>query len=122
MILAVGELHAAIDFPWLEGQASKALGDPPLTLCERNLIRAAFSGTTYDCTKLPDADRVLRAALITWIASSDGNMPRVGRNGIAVGGAKVVGKLDLSNLKMPYPLAIMKSVIDQCPDSPAMRP
>jgi hypothetical protein len=58
-----------------------------------------------------DAQRDIRASLIRWLCSDPEATPRVDPDGIRVIGARMVGLLNLSNIRTQFPIALRKSAI-----------
>jgi hypothetical protein len=58
-----------------------------------------------------DRNRDIRAALINWLCVDPAAIALLNRRGIAVMGARVVGGLDLSYLRVPFSLLIRKCVL-----------
>lgn len=98
-----------------------------LTRCEGRVVDAVAHGMaalcgdgtapnnpSYDATHGQDwgEDRILRASVIRAIVRSRGTA-MIGPNGIAVLGARIIGKLNLARLSIPFPLFIDQSYIDE---------
>jgi len=98
-----------------------------LTRCEERVVDAVSRGAEALCGDgiAPDQqrydatdgrgwgqERILRASVIRAIVRSPG-AATIGPTGIAVYGARIVGKLNLARLPMPFPLVIDQSYIEE---------
>lgn len=95
----------------------------PLSEGERQLLKAAQSGTVADCVpdenrgpsdedpaqyEKWDKERRVRASLIRWICRNEEVRSLVDPRGIAVEGAIIVRPLDISNQIVPFPLQFIR--------------
>src|SRR5262249_42065234 len=58
-------------------------------------------------------DRDIRAEMIRWLASDPDARRRVDPVGVNVFGARIIGKLDLSNIHVPFPVALAQCSIPE---------
>jgi hypothetical protein len=111
----------------LEDLARKKFTDPPLSLAEERVVRAASDGTFADCHDLgggndpekangtPEAPdekwletRNVRADLIRWLCVDREGREQVDPRGIWLGGARIIGPVDLGFSTIPFPLALLR--------------
>jgi hypothetical protein len=104
----------------LESLALARFTSPPLTDAETKLLRAAPTGDSATCWPLTpteadydpgkadqwDAQRNIRADLIRWICVDRQARELVDPKGIQIYGAKIPDALDLSDVKVPFPLGL----------------
>jgi hypothetical protein len=99
----------------LEQMARVKFPEPPLTAAEERVVRAARDGTEADCRDLGGGDdpakvdawpasRNVRANLIRWLFVDRGARELVDPKGVAIRGARITGRLDLSFTNVLFPL------------------
>jgi hypothetical protein len=89
-----------------------------LHACEKIIVDAVLQGKPAQCGEgdpqksniWPDS-RQVDAAIIRWLCSV--KKESIGVAGIRIHGAKIVGKLDLSHLVIPFPVSILDSVAEE---------
>jgi hypothetical protein len=115
------EIFAVADDPTLESLATAKFPNPPLSSAEIKLVQMAPGGFLAVCgpnnkpddssndPSMADADwkteRTIRADLIRWICVDRHARELVDPRGIRVLGAILTGELDLSYVKVPFPLS-----------------
>lgn len=75
-----------------------------LTRGEKELLRAAKAGEVAVLIDFSDEDREVRPELIRWLCERSGNRKIVAAHGVRLGGARISGVIDLSNLDIQTPL------------------
>src|SRR5271165_527795 len=96
---------------------AKAANLEPITAAERELLKQALTGDWAKCGPSYDdkdndpkeadkwgKERRIRAELVAWLCTDEQARKHVHPRGILVYGADITGPLDLSFVKMPFPL------------------
>lgn len=108
----------------LEELARLKCTEPPLSLAEERVVRAAADGTTADCHDLGGGDdlaeadtwpetRYVRADLIRWLCIDREAREQIDPRGVWIGGARIIGPVDLRFSTIPFPLALLNCRLDQ---------
>jgi hypothetical protein len=117
----------------LEELARKKFTDPPLSPAEERVVEHAAKGTIADCHRdlggggepakadgtlqAPDEKwpetRNVRAHLIRWLFVDRTAREQVDPKGVMIRGARIIGRLDLSNINALFPLLLTRCVLEQ---------
>jgi hypothetical protein len=108
----------------LEEAAGKKFAEPVLTEAEKLVLLHTLGGTIAECVGLGGGDdpanpekwpkeRDVRADLIRWLCVDPKARELVAPKGVWIRGARIMGPLDLSFIKVPFPLVLSSCRLEE---------